>query len=229
LARDLQKPLWVSASFFLTDGRPTGASIRFREAISSFSDDAERLPFARNSGSVFRRAPHHDHFLQIPQFLTRSQRYSNASRQTGSFGRARFGRVNCPPRNPRRSGFSCGAADRCLIDRATHRRAAAARRKFLRHRGKCYSGRTPSPPRAAQLAFPWPGEKLARPKRCAKMRFSADLACPARVGLAAARNLRGSEPTRCLPPAAGNGSPRGQHNRILQGVLRCVRCPYFTG
>ncbi len=42
--------------------------------------------------------PCHDHFLQIPQFLTHSERYSNANRQTGSFGRARFGRVNCPPK-----------------------------------------------------------------------------------------------------------------------------------
>ncbi len=46
------------------------------------------------------RAPCHDHFLQIPQFLTRSQRYSNTSRKTGLFGQARFGRVNCPPQNP---------------------------------------------------------------------------------------------------------------------------------
>ncbi len=37
--------------------RPTGASIGFPKAASSFSDDAERLSFARNGGAFFRRAP----------------------------------------------------------------------------------------------------------------------------------------------------------------------------
>ncbi len=54
-------PQKTHVSIELQHGRPTGASIRFPEAISSFSDDAERLPFARNSGSIFRRAPHRGH------------------------------------------------------------------------------------------------------------------------------------------------------------------------
>ena len=51
-------PQKTHVSIELPHGRPTGASLRFPEAISSFRDDAERLPFPRNSGSVFRRAPH---------------------------------------------------------------------------------------------------------------------------------------------------------------------------
>ena len=49
-------PQKTHVSIELQHGRPAGASLRFPEAISSFRDDAERLPFPRNSGSVFRRA-----------------------------------------------------------------------------------------------------------------------------------------------------------------------------
>ncbi len=50
-------PQKTHVSIELQHRRPTGASIRFPEVISSLSDYAKRLPFAGNSGSVFPRAP----------------------------------------------------------------------------------------------------------------------------------------------------------------------------